>query len=151
MIIFLHQEYFSLHLLESESKGDLPPLIFRTNGTTSPSGSSGSTQPRRRLIEEITPAKQKASSATTKSQETERDRPAASTGEKESHTCSSSKSERLCVPEHSVTVKEPDSKHPGRRVLVKTILPGVSSANQVDLEVSKVRLLIILVGLFSST
>ena len=49
-----------------------------------------------------------------------------------------------------MTVKEPDSKHPAQRVLVKTILPGVSSANQVDLEVSKVRLLI-LVGLFSST
>ena len=42
------------------------------------------------------------------------------------------------MPEHSVTVKEPDSKHPARRVLVKTTLPGVSSANQVDLEISKV-------------
>lgn len=44
----------------------------------------------------------------------------------------------VCVPAHSVVVKEPDSKHPGHRVVVKVTLPGVTSAHQVDLEVSMV-------------
>ena len=119
MIIFINEAPeimpLSLHLSESDDKGDLPPLIFRTNGTTS-TNSNGSRRPRRQLIEEISPAKQEAYREESRS----------------------SKSERLCVPDHSVTVKEADSKHPSQRVLVKVTVPGVSSANQVDLEVSKV-------------
>lgn len=93
-------------------------------------------RPRRRLIEEISPAKQEASCAE-QNQRTKSEIAPASCGGSRTHT-RSNKSERLCVPDHSVSVKEPDSKHPMRRVLVKVTLPGVSSANQVDLEVSKV-------------
>ena len=93
-------------------------------------------RPRRRLIEEISPAKQEASCAE-QNQRTKSEIAPASCGGSRTHT-RSNKSERLCVPDHSVSVKEPDSKHPTRRVLVKVTLPGVSSANQVDLEVSKV-------------
>lgn len=122
---------FSFHLAESDDKKDLPPLIFRTKGTTSTS-SHGSSQPRRRLIEEITPAKQTVSSPAESQSKSERLTTAAS------HEESHSKMERFCVPDHSISVKEPDSKHQTRRVLVKVSLPGVSSANEVDLEVSKV-------------
>ena len=45
---------------------------------------------------------------------------------------------KVCIPAHSVVVREPDSKHPRRRVLVKVMLPGVTSVDKVDLEVSKV-------------
>ena len=44
----------------------------------------------------------------------------------------------MCVPAHSLVVKDPDGNHPRRRVLVKVTLPGVTSADQVDLEVAKV-------------
>lgn len=115
----------TFHFAESDDNKDLPPLIFRTNGTTSTT-SRGSSQLRRRLIEEITPAKQTVFYA--QSQE----------GPTTSCEESQSKTERLCVPDHSISVKEPDSKHQMRRVLVKVTLPGVSSANEVDLEVSKV-------------
>ena len=43
----------------------------------------------------------------------------------------------LIVPEHSVRLKEADSRHPVR-VGVKVTLPGVKSVGEVDLEISKV-------------
>lgn len=42
----------------------------------------------------------------------------------------------LIVPEHSVRLKEADSRHPVR-VGVKVTLPGVKSVGEVDLEISK--------------
>ena len=111
----------SFRFAESDdNKKDLPPLIFRGNETTTTTSSQatsiGPTQQKKRLIEEIS-AEQAAV-----------------------HAASHSKNERLqcTTPVHSVAVKEPDSKHPKQRVFVKVTLPGVSSANQVDLEVSKV-------------
>ena len=45
---------------------------------------------------------------------------------------------QLPTPAHSMVVKEPDGKYPVRTIVVKVTLPGVTSADQVDLEVSEV-------------
>ena len=100
---------------KSDNRDDLPPLIIRSKDTCT-SDRSQPGQPKKPLIEEIS-AKQAASCAPELPQ---------------------GKSEKLTIPTHSVSVKEPDSKHPTQRVLVKVALPGVSSVDQVDLEVSKV-------------
>ena len=49
---------------------------------------------------------------------------------------------RVCVPEHSVTVKqceEGGAEGSGSEMCVKVMLPGVKTAKEVDLEVSEVR------------
>ena len=48
-----------------------------------------------------------------------------------------SKSNGVKVPEHSVCIKEADSRHP-RRVHMRVNLPGVRSVAEVELEVSSV-------------
>ena len=103
-------------LVESDDQKDLPPLVFRANDSaaTSQATSNGLTQPKKRLIEEI------------------------SLEQAPTNAKAHSKSERLCIPAYTLAVKHPDSKHPKQRIFIKVTLPGVSSADQVDLEVSKV-------------
>ena len=110
--------------IEPTDSSPLPPLIFKSDKTTklSPSDTSSAEKGRRSkpLIEEISSEQ------------------AASYDEE-----STDGGKTLCVPAHSVTVSEPDGKSPRRRVVVKVSLPGVTSANEVDLEVAKVSIIII--------
>ena len=48
------------------------------------------------------------------------------------------------TPEHSIVIREPDSKHSERRVYVRVTLPGVKSVREVELEVSEVQYVIII-------
>ena len=54
-----------------------------------------------------------------------------------SEAAASVDSSGVTIPEHSVSLKEADLKHP-TRVSIKVTLPGVKSVGEVDLEISKV-------------
>ena len=96
--------------------GPLPSLIIRSDTKTGDQSASsrsiGTTQNGKRLIEEI--SSEQVASFTGK------------------------EGGKQCVPAHSFVIKDPDDNHPRRRVVVKVTLPGVTSADQVDLEVAKV-------------
>ena len=102
----------------------LPPLILRADKSKQPPATNGtdkSTTQTKQLIEVIS---------------SEQPSPAVDTA---SNGGGGAKEKgQLPTPAHSMLVKEPDGKYPGRRVVVKVTLPGVTAADQVDLEVSEV-------------
>lgn len=55
----------------------------------------------------------------------------------ESNTRYKGESTKVCVPEHTICVKEVDEKQ-GERVCASVSLPGVASVREIELDVSKV-------------